>query len=889
MTWYERAKINWPSGYRRGGSILHVDRLYCIFSTSNKADDLLTRVYDLDGNLVASENRGPVLYEGEIARGFNPSSMHARVTGNKIIFAGNTISGHPWDQGLRWRPAVAIWDILTDDFNVYFMDPDEGFGNSYQRGQVAVDSTSCYLTILGTEEGVGFQVFNSKIGLDGSDPSFSKLTNYTNMDSWSGRGKPTIAKDGNVYGSFIEYGTNNLQVYKLEYGISSLYDHNFYPGVIEHLFDYGSDFYHIVLSNTFPYTHLLISTGYDGVITTIPIEVEEEDQWGSSIPIIISDKIYFTVSGGSDDVGWGDFGKLFLISSDLDGSNVSYEVIDDTYSSINPYYSYGEYIVEGGDHLHLSCYVYEEGTWDDFWFIYSTEPPYEEPPYEEPPYEEPPGETESVILYDNSTDEGTGNPIILKEGEYIDYEARDNWDPANKTLFRDPDQHDSQGFRTFYFEPPEEGEIELEFENIDPDNPAYIDGVQIERDFTQKWPSIYTPGEKSHPIKDILLTPGIGRPLEDGLYLLPNLHAFTHHTGGDDEITPISINAADRIHGHDDAYLNKTNTTPYEPTADYHPATKQYVDEKEALWPEFMEQNEDGLHVFDSDERTNKVATVGRAIEETIYYNDDLSVGTLVDTEFTLNGLILSVEEFEEFENFENETFNLAVTGDWARSTRAAYNGSYSLESSNKTHNSNSNAYITFNCMSPGKISLAYRVSSESAYDKLFIYLNGVTKVNGISGNGNWIFVEWDTLVGENVLQARYTKDGSVSTNLDAGFIDFITITYDVPKESGYRISPAIDLTSLGDKKSKIRWGAQLPEGSDLLIETGVNSNPITPPGSFEPQTNGSLINNIPEGSLINKYLWIKSSLLTTTSSPTLESTQVFFEDVEFGLLDERL
>jgi len=34
------------------------------------------------------------------------------------------------------------------------------------------------------------------------------------------------------------------------------------------------------------------------------------------------------------------------------------------------------------------------------------------------------------------------------------------------------------------------------------------------------------------------------------------------------------------LHKHDDIYLNKSNTTAYTPTADYHPATKKYVDDK---------------------------------------------------------------------------------------------------------------------------------------------------------------------------------------------------------------------------------------------------------------------------------------------------------------------
>lgn len=66
---------------------------------------------------------------------------------------------------------------------------------------------------------------------------------------------------------------------------------------------------------------------------------------------------------------------------------------------------------------------------------------------------------------------------------YIDYLYAVDW-PA--------------GYRTFAVEnQPGTGKIYLKFTNIDSTNSVYIDAVQIEPDFTGKWPSFYTHGPRS--------------------------------------------------------------------------------------------------------------------------------------------------------------------------------------------------------------------------------------------------------------------------------------------------------------------------------------------------------------------------------------------------------
>lgn len=66
-----------------------------------------------------------------------------------------------------------------------------------------------------------------------------------------------------------------------------------------------------------------------------------------------------------------------------------------------------------------------------------------------------------------------------------------------------------------------------------------------------------------------------------------------------------------------------------------------------------------------------------------------------------------------------------------------------------------------------------WRVSSEANYDWLEIWVNG-TRRNRISGNVNWTPVTINLDFGNNLVEWRYVKDGSVSTGLDRGFVDEI-------------------------------------------------------------------------------------------------------------------
>ena len=72
----------------------------------------------------------------------------------------------------------------------------------------------------------------------------------------------------------------------------------------------------------------------------------------------------------------------------------------------------------------------------------------------------------------------------------------------------------------------------------------------------------------------------------------------------------------------------------------------------------------------------------------------------------------------------------------------------------------------------PGTLSFYWRVSSESNYDFLRFYLDGVEQSGRISGTVNWTRKSLAIGPGSHTLRWAYTKDGSVSSGSDAAWVD---------------------------------------------------------------------------------------------------------------------
>ncbi|MCP4521408.1 MAG: T9SS type A sorting domain-containing protein [Cytophagales bacterium] len=99
------------------------------------------------------------------------------------------------------------------------------------------------------------------------------------------------------------------------------------------------------------------------------------------------------------------------------------------------------------------------------------------------------------------------------------------------------------------------------------------------------------------------------------------------------------------------------------------------------------------------------------------------------------------------------------------------------------THNQTSSFSTTVSCVD--QVSFKWRVSSEANFDFLELYVDGA-RVDRISGSIGWITktISLDPSFNHTI-EWRYTKDGSVSVDLDRGFVDNISYRdYNAPAVS---------------------------------------------------------------------------------------------------------
>lgn len=131
----------------------------------------------------------------------------------------------------------------------------------------------------------------------------------------------------------------------------------------------------------------------------------------------------------------------------------------------------------------------------------------------------------------------------------------------------------------------------------------------------------------------------------------------------------------------------------------------------------------------------------------------------------------------------DNGTYGFTTGGNrpfWGSLGSWAYSGGDCATSGTITHNQTSSFSTTVSCVS--QISFRWNVSSEANYDYLRFYINGVQQ-SAISGTPGWAYVTYalDPNI-DNTVEWRYTKDGSVSSNLDRGFVDQVSYTgYTIP------------------------------------------------------------------------------------------------------------
>jgi hypothetical protein len=145
--------------------------------------------------------------------------------------------------------------------------------------------------------------------------------------------------------------------------------------------------------------------------------------------------------------------------------------------------------------------------------------------------------------------------------------------------------------------------------------------------------------------------------------------------------------------------------------------------------------------------------------------------------EITLNGKHLQSAVVFGFEDFETGKFSKSSwrhSGDstWTILQQEKHAGAYSAEAGTISDDEYTTLEITLDCVS-GNITFHRKVSSESGFDYLKFYIDGVKK-GAWSGEEDWAEVSFQVDEGTRTFEWTYSKDDSVSEGDDSAWIDDI-------------------------------------------------------------------------------------------------------------------
>ena len=122
-------------------------------------------------------------------------------------------------------------------------------------------------------------------------------------------------------------------------------------------------------------------------------------------------------------------------------------------------------------------------------------------------------------------------------------------------------------------------------------------------------------------------------------------------------------------------------------------------------------------------------------------------------------------------EAVDNTDLSWTTGGDagWFGQPNTYYYGGDAAQSGTITHNQESRVQTTVT--GPGTLKFYWKVSSEANWDFLRFYIDGVEQER-ISGTVDWQQKTYGISSGSHTLKWRYTKDGSVNSGSDCGWLD---------------------------------------------------------------------------------------------------------------------
>ncbi|MBN1337831.1 MAG: hypothetical protein JXA03_00830, partial [Bacteroidales bacterium] len=140
------------------------------------------------------------------------------------------------------------------------------------------------------------------------------------------------------------------------------------------------------------------------------------------------------------------------------------------------------------------------------------------------------------------------------------------------------------------------------------------------------------------------------------------------------------------------------------------------------------------------------------------------------ETYYKTVGLVLEDWESGDFSKFGWETGGNAP---WTIVTQSPYEGTYCAKSGNIGDNQSTSLAIMANVTTAGNISFYRKVSTESGYDFLYFYIDGMEK-GSWAGTVAWGEVSYPVTAGQHTFLWKYVKDANTIGGSDCAWIDYI-------------------------------------------------------------------------------------------------------------------
>jgi len=158
-------------------------------------------------------------------------------------------------------------------------------------------------------------------------------------------------------------------------------------------------------------------------------------------------------------------------------------------------------------------------------------------------------------------------------------------------------------------------------------------------------------------------------------------------------------------------------------------------------------------------------------IGQTDMFTANMTGGVYSDTKdfVVVIGLIL-----EDWETGDFSAFQWGFGGsDWFITDQDPYEGLYCVQSADISDNQQTSLEIDYEVGTVGTLSFYKKVSSESGYDYLRFYIDGVEQ-DSWSGEIAWSPEEYEITEGLHTFKWEYDKDNIVSSGADAAWVDYI-------------------------------------------------------------------------------------------------------------------